>query len=87
VCSIAGEHVTFTATCTCVVNADQAGNASYNAASTSSQSVRVGGAEATWLKAFPAVPKPGKPPISVAMPARLAKTAPNKDAVAGVTLT
>jgi hypothetical protein len=88
VCTVAGVHVTFTATGTCVINAGQAANDNYNAAPTASQSVRVGtGAEPTWLKTFPAVRKPGKLPDSVAMRARLTSTTPDKDAIAGVTLT
>ena len=89
VCSISGgAHVTFTATGTCVINADQAGNDSYNAAPTAFQTVRVGtGALATWLKTFPAVRHPGKAPNAVAMRARLTSTTPDKVAIAGVTLT
>ncbi|TDR48467.1 hypothetical protein DFR29_10187 [Tahibacter aquaticus] len=42
VCSITGASVSFQSAGTCVINADQAGNASYNAAPTAQQSFSVG---------------------------------------------
>ena len=41
-CSLSGNVVTFNATGNCVVNADQAGNSNYTAASTQSQTIAIG---------------------------------------------
>ena len=67
VCSISGANVSFTAAGTCVINANQAGNASFNAAPQVQQSFVVGkGSQAiTFTSTPPSNAAPGGPTYTV----------------------
>ena len=67
VCSISGSTVSFTATGTCVIDANQAGNANYNAAPQAQQSFAVGKNDQTitFTSTAPAGAKVGGPTYTV----------------------
>ncbi|HXO25813.1 MAG TPA: Ig-like domain-containing protein [Thermoanaerobaculia bacterium] len=67
VCSISGSTVSFTATGTCVIDANQAGNANYNAAPQAQQSFGVGKNDQTitFTSTAPAGAKVGGPTYTV----------------------
>jgi hypothetical protein len=67
VCSISGSTVSFTATGTCVIDANQAGNANYNAAPQAQQSFGVGKSDQTitFTSTAPAGAKVGGPTYTV----------------------